>query len=375
MRPRRKSSFVDVAPHISNGQSNDKRTDLLIESLETLNQHIMDFAVAIVTPEKTDEKKKIEVIKEKVVKPVIKSFFAKFILISMTILNVCLLYEETKSTERSEIFIFLEILCFMTIVVQIIMKILHNPAILNHSFWIYLDMATVVSTFMYHVTPTDSHVHTFFMYSRLLICLRLVEMFQPSRRLVLSMGKTAGITIVVLFFIAVFAFFTAYLGYTLFSRLSSDWWGSLTQSLYTIFIILMQSGLPGYHAIEPTRKMSSMLFYLAVSFIGSFVIMNALTGVSYLSLLKAKRDEQRKRELRELKRKADENNRAVAERLVSSKRKQIERAPSRKKMKEGRIRVVERHVIRMRQKMEKLEVILKAIEEITEEVANREAVN
>lgn len=364
MRPRRTSSFVDVAPHITD-DSAEQGKERVIESLEILNKHIINVAAVLAKTRNVPKKNKIEVIKEKVIIPLTKSNFGKTVVFFSALLNIFLMFSESE-VDHSRPFILLEWACLFIIIIQIILKIMYNKTILDHSFWIYFDIFNAIVSFLYLVTPETSLLHAMLQYLRLALIVRLIELYRPSRSLVVAMAKTTGITVAVIVLTLIFAFLSAYIGCSLFHSHSS--YNTFGESLYTIFIVLMQSGLPGYHTITPTQKLTFGIFYIIVSFIGSFVIMNVLTGVSYLSFLKEKRDEQKKYDLLEQKRQVDESNRAVVKRLVSKSRKEIQNVRLARKLDPESMRVAEHCLQQMRDKTAKMIEIVTKIEEIADAI-------
>lgn len=177
-----------------------------------------------------------------------------------------------------------ELFCFFALAVEIGIKLIFNPSVLL-TFWNGIAVLSFIASLLYFTCGHLESVRTPLMLFRLIIFLRICSVFPSSRILMVSVWETRNSSVVILSFIIVFLVCAAKLGSDLFESINKYWFGTHLDSLYTSFVIVSQSGwLPAYHDVEAESRIAAKLYFLVVSFLGSFIMLNALNGVSSQSM-------------------------------------------------------------------------------------------
>lgn len=177
-----------------------------------------------------------------------------------------------------------ELFCFFALAIEIGIKLISNPSVLL-TFWNGITVLSFIASLLYGTCGHFESVRTPIMLFRLVILLRICSVFPSSRILMISVWETRNSSVVILSFIIIFLVCAARLGSDLFESINDYWFGTPLDSLYTSFVIVSQSGwLPAYHDVESESRIAAKLYFLVVSFLGSFIMLNALNGVSSQSM-------------------------------------------------------------------------------------------
>ena len=191
-----------------------------------------------------------------------------------------------------------ELLCFFALASELTLKAILDPLLLL-KFWNVVGLLGAVSSLLYGTLGFFKCLETPLKIFRLVLLLRVCAIFPSSRNLLVAVWETRGSSMVILSFILVCLVVSAGLGVRLFRDINDYWFGTTSSSLYTSFVIVSQSGwLPAYHDVESERKAAAKLYFLIVSFLGSFIMLNALNGVSAQSTEKVKGYKEAKERMR-----------------------------------------------------------------------------
>ncbi|KAH0789946.1 cation channel sperm-associated protein 4 [Histomonas meleagridis] len=181
--------------------------------------------------------------------------------------------------------------------------------------------------------------------------------------------STGSHLLVIILLILLFLLIISALAHVMFSDMSETHFGTISNSMFTIFVILTQAGwLESYG--EVGGKYSTFVtiaFYVFVSFIGSFVLVNALTGVSSVSIEKAKKRNKLEQEENEIKEHGGKEKQKILSKLLA-KKKFLEKSGKFRKEKVEKIRNAHKKTI---ENLNRLQTLSAQLNELTKNITNQ----
>ena len=247
-------------------------------------------------------------VKDNYVDPFISSNLSNIIFFSGYCMNVGILlaetYDEFYATHFGMI-VFFEIISYLIILLITSCRFILYGSRYWKYFWNYICIFCLIVTPLYYIVllfdDTHEDLYLTLKILRLALIFRIINLYHPTRIIFHSLIKSTLNISLITYLILLFIILSAFIANALFKEASKTFFGSIKQSMYTIFIILSQSGwLQSYRKVLNIYPNISKLFYIVVGFFGSFVLINLFTGVSLVSMNKAKRAQQKDMESKKL---------------------------------------------------------------------------
>ncbi|OHS96868.1 hypothetical protein TRFO_09781 [Tritrichomonas foetus] len=363
------SSFDDISPILLN-KSTRKHSLVTIDNLFELHTQLIQFS-NVVIPQKEPWTKRA---KDLYIIPFLHSTLSKFINAIGWITNIIIFFIETREDFYKEhfwwIFIF-ELFSYIIILVHVIFRITCENEIFWGYQWNYVDIICLFITPIYYGLILFHHLSKtkiifFLKFVRLFHIPRIIRIYKPSRYLFHAIIKSIPNIGLISFLMILFIIITSAVACSLFSSSSFTWFGSITNSMYTIFIILSQSGwLKSYWKAENAFPLTTKVFYILIGFLGSYILVNTFTGISSMSIDKVKRLKEKEKEENELKKQKEMEKKKNLGKLLQRKKslERIERF--------GKVTLddLEKSHLEMKKRLIKLHQLYQTLEQISENVS------
>ena len=320
------SYFYDIDPVFPNNENN-KRSLVTIDNLLELHSQLIQLSNFII-PQKKSLRQRI---KDEYIEPYIKSVYSKIVGLFGCLLNIVVLFVETNAemyNNNRYIFIFLDFLGILIMTSHFIFKMMIFRNIFWKHIWNYIDIICFADTILYYGLYNIKHNEKLLLLIKILRLLhftRIIRIYRPSGFLFNSIIRAFPNIGLVSYLILLFIIIAATLATSLFSKSSTKMFGSLQNSMFSIFVILSQSGwLKSYWKTESFYPINAKVFFIIVGFFGSFVLMNSFTGISSSSVEKVKKMSEKEKEIKVLKKNNELEKKKTLTKLLERK-KSLER--------------------------------------------------
>lgn len=203
------------------------------------------------------------------------------VIIGLIILNGVIVGLETYPaiyTPYKEMFHWIDLVILWIFTIEILLRMLAiRPIFLFFKdSWNLFDLLLVVSNFLF----VDAHYVMILRILRILRVLRAISAIPSLRRLVEALLHTIPALGNITLLLGIFFYVFAVMGTIFFSRISPEYFGSLHQSLLTLFQVVTLEAWAS-DIMRPILELSPWAWVYFVSFIliGTFVILNLFVGV------------------------------------------------------------------------------------------------
>ncbi|KAK8878070.1 hypothetical protein M9Y10_004833 [Tritrichomonas musculus] len=319
--------FNDISP-ILKYQDIKKHSLVTIDNLINLHTQLLELANKVIPKKKPFWER----VKDSYVDPFLSSKLSTIIFFSGYAMNIGILFAETNEEFYDKHFcmiIFFEIISYFIILLITTCRFIIHGSHYWKYFWNYICIGCLIVTPLYYLFLLKFSDHEdlilTFKILRLALIFRIINLYHPTRILFHSIIKSLLNISLISYLILLFIIISAFIANSLFKEISKDFFGSIQKSMYTIFIILSQSGwLQSYRKVTNEYPNISKLFYICIGFFGSFVLMNSFTGISLISMNKAKRIQEKDNDAKRLE-KSNKLERTKTLNKLLARKKSLER--------------------------------------------------
>lgn len=296
---KQRESFEDILP-IIRGKETKRRSRATIEHLSLLRFQLMEFATNKEQPKKNNPMDQLII---NYCQPIVNSAYFKWIGIIGLLMNHFILFAETNKRFYSfhhSLIIFFEIVSYLILFFGFVLTLLTQGKRFINEFWCYIDIICIFVTPLYYFLtdkfPTNIELIFTLKILRLLPILRSIKFYRSSAHLFRSIMKSLPNLSLTSYFILFFISVSAFVATSIFKEGSIKWFHSIRNSMYAVFVLLSQSGwLDSYWKAEEKFPNMAKIFYILIGFFGSFVLVNIFTGISSISMNKAKQYEEKEK--------------------------------------------------------------------------------
>lgn len=295
--------FNDISP-VLKYKDIRKNSLVTIYNLKNLHTQLLELANKVI-PKKVPL---IERIQNNYVNPFISSNYSKIIFFSGYCMNLGVLLAETNEEfydRNFKIIAFFEFISYLIILLISSCRFIIYRSQFWTYFWNYISIGCLIITPLYYIVLLFFNNHEDLLFTlkilRLASIFRIINLYHPTRIIFHSLIRSLLNISLITYLILLFIILSAFVASELFEEKAKSFFGSIKLSMYTIFIILSQSGwLSSYRKVCHEYPIASKIFYISVGFFGSFVLINLFTGIALVSMNKAKRKQEKIKESKNL---------------------------------------------------------------------------
>lgn len=361
------NAFNDISPVL---KFNDIRKHSLvtIDNLINLHSQLLELANKVIP-------KKIpfwERVKQRYVDPFMSSKLLDIIFFSGYCMNIGILITETYEDFYIEHFgmvIFFEIISYLIILLITSCRFIIYRSRYWKYFWNYICLSCSIVTPIYYIVLLGFNDHTDLLFTmkilRLGLVFRIINLYHPTRIIFHSLIKSILNISLITYLILLFIIISSFIANALFKETSKTFFGSMKQSMYSIFVILSQSGwLQSYRKVCHEYPNISKFFYITVGFFGSFVLINLFTGISLVSMNKAKRTQEKDNESKKLE-KSNKLERTKTLNKLLARKKSLEKF---EKFGNIDLKDLKKTQKEMELRLKRLSLLYQSLDQVTEDV-------
>ena len=216
------------------------------------------------------------------------------IIILINTIFICIQTNDKIYNKMPIVFQLVDSLCVIIFTIEIILKIVENPKEFIYSGWNIFDLMIIIFSYV-------SSSLTFITSFRVLRIFRVLKAFRILKGLksankmsrmfqaLIKASKDIGF---VLFLIIMFLLCCSFIALNLFSTFSDYWFGSFTKTLWTLVIFLTADGWldPYNDLVDAGQRYIAMIFIFVFIWIGAWILINTLVGVSINSINSANKE-------------------------------------------------------------------------------------